>query len=136
MGRDPGAQCRSRAAGKGCLWWSESGVRPESAGAISERYTSGGLNLLASRPVDGRHRPAGSPKRHRGSGGIDATRYAVPVHLSGLLGRQLLSPTGEGVGKVDDVIVRLRGDDYPVVTGLVAKVGGRRVFVHISGSPS
>jgi len=57
----------------------------------------------------------------------------VLVHLSGLLGRQLLSPTGEGVGKVDDVIVRLRGDDYPVVIGLVAKVGGRRVFVHISG---
>ena len=55
------------------------------------------------------------------------------MHLSGLLGRQLLSPTGEGVGKVDDVIVRLRGDDYPVVIGLVAKVGGRRVFVHISG---
>ena len=41
--------------------------------------------------------------------GIDDTRYAVLVHLSGLLGRQLLSPTGEGVGKVDDVIVRLRG---------------------------
>ena len=127
MGRDPGAQVVSfSAAGNGCLWWSESGVRPESAGAISERYTNGGLNLLASRP-------AGSPKRHRGSGGIDATSYAVPVHLSGLLGRQLLSPTGEGVGKVDDVIVRLRGDDYPVVIGLVAKVGGRRVFVHISG---
>ncbi len=51
------------------------------------------------------------------------------MHLSGLLGRQLLSPTGEGVGKVDDVIVRLRGGDYPVVTGLVAKVGGRRVFL-------
>jgi CBS domain-containing protein len=51
------------------------------------------------------------------------------VHLSGLLGRQLLSPSGEGVGKVDDVIVRLSGGEYPVVTGLVAKVGGRRVFV-------
>jgi hypothetical protein len=56
----------------------------------------------------------------------------VAVHLSGLLGRQLLSPTGEGVGKVDDVIVRLRGDDYPVTIGLVVKVGGRRVFVPIS----
>ncbi|HEY6625028.1 MAG TPA: CBS domain-containing protein [Acidimicrobiales bacterium] len=51
------------------------------------------------------------------------------MHLSGLLGRPLFSPTDEGVGKVDDVIVRLRGDDYPVVTGLVAKVGGRRVYV-------
>jgi CBS domain-containing protein/sporulation protein YlmC with PRC-barrel domain len=51
------------------------------------------------------------------------------VHLSGLLGRQLLSTSGEGVGKVDDVIVRLSGGEYPVVTGLVAKVGSRRVFV-------
>ncbi len=54
------------------------------------------------------------------------------MHLSSLLDRHLLSPTGtEGVGKVDDVIVRLRGRDYPLVTGLVAKVGGRRVFVPI-----
>ncbi|HXA32863.1 MAG TPA: PRC-barrel domain-containing protein, partial [Acidimicrobiales bacterium] len=51
------------------------------------------------------------------------------MHLSRLLGRPLFSPTNEGVGKVDDVIVGLRGEDYPVVTGLVAKVGGRRVFV-------
>jgi CBS domain-containing protein len=57
--------------------------------------------------------------------------YAAHVHLSGLLGRQLLSPSEEGVGKVDDVIVRLRGGDYPVVTGLVVKVGGRRVFLAI-----
>jgi len=33
------------------------------------------------------------------------------------------------VGKVDDVIVRLRGGDYPLVTGVVAKVGGRQVFL-------
>lgn len=43
----------------------------------------------------------------------------------------MLSPSGEGVGKVDDVIVRLRGGDYPLVTGLVARVGGRRVYVSI-----
>jgi CBS domain-containing protein len=51
------------------------------------------------------------------------------MHLSGLLGRPTLSPNGESVGKVDDVIVRLRGGDYPVVTGVVAKVGGRQVFL-------
>jgi CBS domain-containing protein len=51
------------------------------------------------------------------------------VHLSKLLGSPLQSPGGEGVGRVDDVIVRLRGPDYPVVTGLVAAVGGRRVFL-------
>ena len=53
------------------------------------------------------------------------------MHLSALLGSELASPGGEAVGKVDDVIVRLRGGDYPVVTGLVAKLGGRRVFVPI-----
>jgi CBS domain-containing protein len=51
------------------------------------------------------------------------------MHLSKLLGSPLQTPEGEGVGKVDDVIVRLRGADYPVVTGLVAAVGGRRVFL-------
>lgn len=51
------------------------------------------------------------------------------MHLSGLLGRPTLSPNGESVGKVDDVIVRLRGGDYPMVTGVVAKVGGRQVFL-------
>src|SRR3984957_18697191 len=56
-------------------------------------------------------------------------RYSAVVHLSALLGRPLFSPTNESVGKVDDVIVGLRGADYPLVTGLVAKVGGRRVFV-------
>ncbi len=53
------------------------------------------------------------------------------MHLSRILGSRLLSPSGETVGKVDDLIVRLRGGDYPLVTGLVAKVGGRRVFVPI-----
>ena len=51
------------------------------------------------------------------------------MHLSAMLGSQLVSPSGETVGKIDDVIVRLRGGDYPLLTGLVAKVGGRRVFV-------
>ena len=59
-------------------------------------------------------------------------RIRVPgVHLSRVLGSRVLSPSGETVGKVDDLIVRLRGGDYPLVTGLVAKVGGRRVFVPI-----
>ncbi|MGH9071357.1 MAG: magnesium transporter MgtE N-terminal domain-containing protein [Acidimicrobiales bacterium] len=53
------------------------------------------------------------------------------MQLSALLGSHILSPSGESVGKVDDVIVRLRGGDYPVVTGLVAKVGRSRVFLPI-----
>jgi CBS domain-containing protein len=53
------------------------------------------------------------------------------MHLAGLLGSHLVSSTGEQVGKVDDVIVRLRGGDYPLVTGMVIKVGGRRVFLPV-----
>jgi CBS domain-containing protein len=52
------------------------------------------------------------------------------IHLSQLLRARVLMPSGETVGRVDDVIVRLRGaDTYPQVTGIVAAVGGRRVFV-------
>jgi CBS domain-containing protein len=52
------------------------------------------------------------------------------IHLSQLLHAPVLSRSGEVVGRVEDVIVRLRGaDDYPLVTGIVAGVGGRRIFV-------
>jgi CBS domain-containing protein len=51
------------------------------------------------------------------------------VHLSVLLRCHVLSPTAEVIGKVDDVIVRLRGGDLPLVTGLVGKVGGRQVYL-------
>jgi CBS domain-containing protein len=54
------------------------------------------------------------------------------VKLSALLGSHVLSPTNEVVGKVDDVIVRLRGGDLPLVTGLVAKVGGQRVYLSVN----
>ncbi len=57
------------------------------------------------------------------------TAYARPVQLSVLLGAPLLSPNGEAVGKLDDLVVRLSRGDYPLVTGLVAVVGHRRVFV-------
>ena len=39
--------------------------------------------------------------------------------------------SGEPIGKVADIIVRLRGNDYPLVTGLVAAVGGREIFVPV-----
>lgn len=58
-------------------------------------------------------------------------RKGLPViHLSELLRSPVLARSGEPVGRVEDVIVRLRGeDDHPPVTGIVAGVGGRRVFV-------
>ena len=49
--------------------------------------------------------------------------------LSRLLKRPVTDRRGESLGRLADVIVRLRGTDYPLVTGLVAAVGGREVFV-------
>ena len=51
--------------------------------------------------------------------------------LSSLLKRPVTDRRGESLGRLADVIVRLRGTDYPLVTGLVAAVGGRDVFVPI-----
>ncbi len=53
------------------------------------------------------------------------------LRLSQLLKRPIADRSGESLGRVSDVIVRLRGSDYPLVTGIVAAVGGREVFVPI-----
>jgi hypothetical protein len=53
------------------------------------------------------------------------------LHLSELLRRPLTDRAGEPIGRLSDVIVRLRGDQDPLVTGLVATVGGREVYVPI-----
>jgi len=55
----------------------------------------------------------------------------VTLRLSRLLKRPVADRSGEPIGKVADIIVRLRGTDYPLVTGLVAAVGGREIFVPI-----
>ncbi|MFJ4658975.1 magnesium transporter MgtE N-terminal domain-containing protein [Nocardia sp. NPDC088792] len=52
------------------------------------------------------------------------------IHLSQLLKSPVIAGSGEPVGRVDDLIVRLPGGDaYPPVTGVVVGVGGREVFV-------
>ena len=53
------------------------------------------------------------------------------LRLSRLLKRPVADRGGESIGRLADVIVRLRGTDYPLVTGLVATVGGREIFVPI-----
>jgi CBS domain-containing protein/sporulation protein YlmC with PRC-barrel domain len=74
--------------------------------------------------------PAAGP-----SGPAPATGHAVgsrPVlRLSRLLKRPVADRSGESLGKLSDVIVRLRGSDYPLVTGVVAVVGGRQVYVPV-----
>ena len=51
------------------------------------------------------------------------------LSLSRLLSRAVVGARGQKLGQLSDVIVRLRGVDYPLVTGLVADIGGRLVFV-------
>jgi CBS domain-containing protein len=53
------------------------------------------------------------------------------MHLSTLLRSPLLDRTGERLGRVEDVIVRLADGGYPPVTGLKARIGGRELFVPI-----
>jgi CBS domain-containing protein len=62
--------------------------------------------------------------------GTPATaRQGRTIYLSDLLGRPITDSRGESLGRVDDVVVSLPGSPLPVVKGLVAKVGGREVFV-------
>ena len=49
--------------------------------------------------------------------------------LSALQHRTALDAAGQGLGRLSDIIVRLRDDQYPAVTGLVAHIGGRDLFV-------
>ena len=51
------------------------------------------------------------------------------LHLSLVVGSDLLDRAGSKLGRVDDLIVRLGEDEYPPVTGLLAIVAGRQVFV-------
>jgi CBS domain-containing protein len=53
------------------------------------------------------------------------------MHLSTALRSPLLDRTGERLGRVEDVIVRLADGGYPPVTGLKARIGGRELFVPI-----
>jgi hypothetical protein len=64
--------------------------------------------------------------------GPDATAGSqASLRLSRLLKRPVTDRGGGSLGRLADVIVRLRGADYPLVTGLVAAVGGREIFVPI-----
>jgi CBS domain-containing protein len=53
---------------------------------------------------------------------------AARLWLTEVVGSRLVDPSGD-LGKVDDVIVRLADGGYPPVTGLVARIAGRKLFV-------
>jgi CBS domain-containing protein len=61
---------------------------------------------------------------------MDALPQPV-VHLSTVLRSPLLDRSGDRLGRVEDVIVRLADGGYPPVTGLKAKIGGRELFVPV-----
>src|ERR1041385_3250352 len=51
------------------------------------------------------------------------------LHVSLVAGGDLLDVSGAKLGRVDDLIVRLGEDEYQPVTGVLASVAGRQVFV-------
>ncbi len=53
------------------------------------------------------------------------------LHLSSLLRSPLVDPAGDRIGRVDDLIVRLGGQSHPPITGLVARVAGRELFIPV-----
>jgi CBS domain-containing protein/sporulation protein YlmC with PRC-barrel domain len=72
--------------------------------------------------------PRRPPTAAAGSGAAD---NKITLRLSRLLKRPVADSSGETIGKLADVIVRLSGADYPLVTGVVITVGGREIFVPI-----
>ncbi|MGB9183205.1 MAG: CBS domain-containing protein [Solirubrobacteraceae bacterium] len=55
------------------------------------------------------------------------------VHLSSVAGSPLLDSAGDRLGRIEDVVARLDvSDQLPAVVGLVARVGGREMFVPMS----
>jgi CBS domain-containing protein len=54
---------------------------------------------------------------------------AAILHLSLVVGGALFGRAGGRLGRVRDLVVRLGEDEYPPVTGVLAEVAGREVFV-------
>ena len=60
-------------------------------------------------------------------------RTSPPIlHLSLVAGGDLTDSGGRRIGRVDDLVVRLEGTEYPPITGAVARVAGRDVFIPAS----
>jgi hypothetical protein len=55
-----------------------------------------------------------------------------PIFLSEILKHSVKDATGRQLGKLSDAIVRLRGNDYPLLTAFVARVGSGTIFVPIT----
>jgi len=51
------------------------------------------------------------------------------LHLSLVTSGELTDADGRKLGRIEDLVVRLSGEEYPPISGAVAKVAGRLVFV-------
>jgi CBS domain-containing protein len=68
-------------------------------------------------------------QRHRRLTTTRAVREAI-VSLAGLLNRPVRHQGGEEIGRLIDVVARFSGEQaYPPITGLVVRVGRRKVFL-------
>lgn len=66
------------------------------------------------------------------SSGI-ATHVAFEVqHLSSVIKRPLTDRSGDRLGRVEDLIIRLGDSPHPPIVGAVVRIGGRDLFVPIS----
>ena len=59
----------------------------------------------------------------------EAAAPAGRLWLTELIHAELIDRAGERLGRVDDVIVRLAEGGHPPITGLVARIAGRQLFV-------
>ncbi|MBV9042935.1 MAG: magnesium transporter [Acidimicrobiia bacterium] len=51
------------------------------------------------------------------------------ISVAGLVGRRVTNQAGDVIGRVQDVVARWEGEQYPPITGLVVRVGRRSSFV-------
>jgi CBS domain-containing protein len=59
---------------------------------------------------------------------VTATAPTI-LHLSLITSGELTDADGRKLGRIEDLVVQLGPDDYPPITGVVAKFAGRLVFV-------
>jgi CBS domain-containing protein/sporulation protein YlmC with PRC-barrel domain len=63
----------------------------------------------------------------------DGARTSEPeLSLSRLLKQAVVDAMGKTLGRLEDAIIELRGDHYPLLTGLVIGVGPSRIYVSVA----
>src|SRR5437868_14305754 len=60
---------------------------------------------------------------------LRAPGSGTPLLLSQLVHSAVVTPTGDRVARVEDVIVRLADGGYPKVSGFKVRIGGRDLFI-------